>query len=88
MKRKRKHPIVVDRKLGRYKVEGYPVHGFCDDEGLIEIEPRQKAKDYLGTLIHELLHHLLPGATEKWVEESEAVMTKEIWKKGYRRTVR
>ena len=43
---------VVHRKLGKEKARG-----LYHDGGLIEIDPRLPAKEYLEVLIHEYLHH-------------------------------
>ncbi len=75
-----KPPKIRERKLGRDQAVG-----LCWTDGVIEIDPRLGARDYLGTLIHELLHHVLPGAQHGWIEKTEKIMANAIWQRGYRR---
>ena len=72
---------VVERKLGRERAWGQCWQG----EGLIEIDPRQPAQDYLDTLIHEHLHVLMPDADEREIFGMSRQLTHAIWKAGYRR---
>ena len=51
----------------------------------IEVEERQESKDYLDTLIHEMLHCFAPKWGEKRVAETANEMTRVIWDKNYRR---
>jgi len=72
---------VVERKLGREKAVGQ-----CyTNKGLVEIDPRQCSKDYLDTLIHEMLHLYFPEDEEWRVLKVATKMTNELWKKKYRR---
>ena len=48
---------VKERKLGRHKAMG-----LAHPDGLIEIDPRTPPKEYLDTLIHELLHQARPSS--------------------------
>lgn len=75
-----KPPKVIERKLGKEKA-----FGMYYSDGIIEIDPRQKSKSYLNTLIHEHLHHLCPNRGEAWVKNSAGVLTRAIWDKGFRR---
>ncbi|NBQ70618.1 MAG: hypothetical protein EBU46_18015 [Nitrosomonadaceae bacterium] len=54
-------------------------------EGLVEIDPRQRAKVYLNTLIHELTHILFPEASEHKVRKVSGKYVKALWDAGYRR---
>jgi hypothetical protein len=81
VKRRIKKIKIVEKKLGRHRVWGFCYQG----EKLIEIDPRQRAKTYLDTLIHELLHELFPEFSENKVKQSARVLTKHIWEKNYRR---
>jgi len=75
-----KAPRVVERKLGRYKA-----WGTCSSDGEIEIDPRQKPKEYLDTLLHELLHWVVPKMSERKVRASARLITHELWKRGFRK---
>jgi hypothetical protein len=70
---------IVERRLGREKA-----WGLCYSDDLIEIDPRQSAKQFVATAIHELLHHLLPSESEKKITKMEHVMIDELWKLGVR----
>ncbi len=72
---------VVERKLGRENALG-----LCYKQlGLIEIDPRQASKEYLDTLIHELLHAYFPQAAEWRIEEVAHRITEVLWKHNFRR---
>ena len=75
---------VVDKLLGRQKAVG---QAYADAK-VIEIDPRQKSKNYLDTLIHELLHVYAPNWSETKVNKTAKEMTDIIWKKNYRRIKR
>lgn len=72
---------IVEKKLGRERAWGRSWRG----ESFIEIDPRQKSRQYLNTLIHELLHVIYPEESETKVREHSGVLTKYIWEKNYRR---
>ncbi len=72
---------VIDKKLGRSDAVGMAYI----DENRIEIDPRQKSKEYLDTLIHEILHLFNPDWSETKVSKAANEMTKIIWDKNYRR---
>lgn len=80
-----KPPRIRDRKLGRERMDGEPVVGLHWSDGLIEIDPRLDAKEYLATLVHELIHHRFPGATEQYVLDTEKLIVNALWRRGYRR---
>ena len=79
--RPRKKIQVIEKKLGREKAYGI-AYG---SEMRIEVEERQESKDYLDTLIHEMLHCFAPKWGEKRVSETANEMTRIIWNKNYRR---
>ena len=70
---------VIERKLGRERAFGQYY------DGIVEIDPRQCSHEYLDTLIHEMLHHHFPEATEKEITTIAERMTAQIWDKNYRR---
>jgi len=73
-------PRWKEKKLGRLGA-----WGLCYDDGQIEIDPRLESKDYLDTLIHEMLHHHFPELEEEDVEMIATKMAKELWKANYRK---
>jgi predicted metalloprotease with PDZ domain len=75
---------VIDKKLGRQRAVGLA----WSDAKIIEIDPRQTSKNYLDTLIHELLHVYNPEWSETKVTKTANEMTTIIWKKNYRRIKR
>ena len=58
---RKKSPKVIERKLGKHKAVGLA----WQEDGIIEIDPRQKPKEYLSTLIHEAAHIIYPDWDEK-----------------------
>ena len=75
---------VIDKKLGRQRAVGQAY----SDTRVIEIDPRQTSKNYLDTLIHELLHVYNPEWSENKITKTANEMTAIIWKKNYRRIKR
>ena len=73
---------VRHRKLGRERA-----YGIAYSDGVIEVDPRQDPREYLDTLIHELLHQAAPTSylDEEAVVEVARVLTKHLWESGYRR---
>lgn len=87
MSKKRKVTI-SERSLGREKVDGEPVSGLCWwDDNLIELDPRQKPKEYLNTLIHELIHLAFPDMPETKVRKGANLVAHHVWKQKYRKVV-
>ena len=80
MNKKDKIKIII-RKLGKERASGQAYQG-CN---LIEIDPRQDSKDFLGTAIHETLHILYPDLTEEEIIHAEQIMTDVVWRLNYRR---
>jgi hypothetical protein len=72
---------IRERKLGRQRAVGLYYHG----ERRIEIDPRQTAKKYLNTLLHEILHYRLPTASEAKVSRIAGMLTEASWKANYSR---
>jgi len=70
---------VQERRLNKYLGYAYP------EENLVEITPNQKPRQYLDTLIHELLHIMYPDDSETKISRNASTITHHIWKKGYRR---
>lgn len=75
---------VIDKKLGRQKAVGQAY----TDARVIEVDPRQRSKSYLDTLIHEMLHVYNPEWSESKVTKTANEMTDIIWSKNYRRIKR
>jgi len=72
--------IVKERNLGREKARG-----LYHDHGLIEIDPRLPAKEYLEVLVHEYLHHEFKHWDETFVEEYGKKISDFLWQMGYRK---
>lgn len=70
---------VQERKLRNYLGYAYP------SKNLIELDPDQKPRQYLDTLIHEILHIMYPDDSETKISRNASTITHHIWKKGYRR---
>lgn len=75
-----KKPVVTVRKLGRERA-----WGVCWSDGHIEIDPRQKSKQFLDTLLHECLHHFWTDLSEEEVTHAATITAQVVWKLGYRR---
>lgn len=75
---------VVEKKLGREGAFGQCYHG----ENLIEIDPRQTERERLDTLIHEVLHLAKPDLAEDEVIRVANILSKQVWKCGYRRVLK
>ena len=81
MKSKKGRVKIVEKKLGREKAWGQ----FWQGVNLVEIDPRQKSRRYLNTLIHELLHYMYPNDSESKVKKNADILSKYIWVKNFRR---
>lgn len=78
---KRRRIKVVYKKLGRANA-----WGLADDTNrVVELDERLKGKKHLEILTHEVIHLLLPDASEEEVEEISINLTNILWKEGYRR---
>jgi len=73
-------PVLVERKLGRERARGQ-----CHEDGLIEIDPRQRARERLETVIHEAAHAALPDADERTVARIARVTARLLWRDRWRR---
>lgn len=73
---------VVERKLGKYKAYGMVPYSRSPR---IEIDPRQKPKTYMNTLIHEKLHILFPDWSETKVTQTANELAKFLWENKYRK---
>lgn len=51
----------------------------------VEIDPRQTSLERLDTLIHEVLHKLLPYRSEEFILQAGTTIAKAVWKDRYRR---
>lgn len=71
---------VVERKLGRQKALGQAY-----SDGLVEIDPRQRSRGLLNTIVHECLHVLLPNASESRVHRMACSITRAAWEAGFRK---
>jgi hypothetical protein len=72
---------IVERKMKRERAVG---RVFLE-EGVIEIEERQKPREWLSTLIHEALHVAFPGLEEKPIAAAEKKIADILWRAGVRR---
>jgi hypothetical protein len=73
-------PVLIERKLGRERAAGQ-----AHSDGLIEIDPRQRARDRLDTIIHEASHIALPDASERDVARMARVAARLLWRDRWRR---
>lgn len=71
---------IVYRKLGREKA-----HGMASSDGTIEIDERLRSKKHLEVVIHEVMHLLQPEDSEEEIIKKSVILTKILWKEGYRR---
>lgn len=72
---------VRERKLGKHGAVG-----LAHPSGLIEVDPRQRPKSYLDTLIHEALHIAFPELSETRVKKSAKIIRDVLWDNNYRKT--
>jgi hypothetical protein len=71
---------IIHKKLGREQA-----HGIADSDGTIYIDPRLKGKKRLEIYLHELGHVLNPEDSEEETIRKSVIITKILWKEGYRR---
>ena len=79
----KKKITVVEKKLGR-ECNWAQVFDF-DKTALIEIDPRQKSKRYMDSMLHEGLHVLFPNESETKIKLAARTLTKLLWEKDFRR---
>ena len=72
---------IIEKKLGRERALGQAWAGL----DVIEIDPRQDERERLDTLIHELLHVMMPEWSEETVVEAAKWLSRHLWKQRYRR---
>ena len=77
---------VVEKKLGRYKAYAI-IPAPLTRRSRIEIDPRQKPKSYLNSLIHEKLHLIFPDLSESKVNRTATQLTNLLWENNYRKTM-
>lgn len=72
---------VVVRKLGREQADGLAYKDYSE----IHIDERLKGKDYILTLIHELIHIHQPEFSEDVVIRLSNLLTNDLWRLKIRR---
>ena len=85
--RRKPRIVVVEKKLQRGLAGKGKLYGVAWTDGVVEIEPRQKPRCYLDTVIHEVLHIVLPDASETRILKSAHQITDVLWRLGYRRVI-
>ena len=78
---------IVERKLNRRLGPNIrKIFGLAHTpDNLLEIEPRQKPRAFLNTLIHELLHVEFPELGECAVCRIAGEITEQLWLLNFRR---
>ena len=76
-----KKPTIRNKNIAEKDVLGYAL----TDDFEIEIDPRQTSREYLNTLIHEMLHCFLPDLSEQAIIKMSNIITEKIWARRYRR---
>lgn len=76
-----KKPRIINKHIKEKNVLGYAYQ----DDFEIEIHPEQDSREYLNTLIHEMLHCFLPDVSEYSITRLANIMTEKIWRRRYRR---
>ena len=56
--------------------------------GEIWVDPRQKPSELLDTEVHEILHIVCPFMSETNVRNNSKILSKELWKLGYRKILK
>ena len=70
----------------RWHVRDEAIDGLCDHEtNNVSIAPGQTERDRLDTLLHEGIHMCRPELCEDNVAWTAKVLTKVLWKDGWRR---
>lgn len=84
--KKAKQTKVVEMKLGRHTKDGYNVYGYALlGRNKILIDPRQKGRSYMDTIIHEKLHLLFPDWSENKIIKASRELSTLLWNQSYRR---
>jgi hypothetical protein len=67
---------IYHKDLSKDKVVGF---AYSDPDYYIEIDPNQTNRQYFLTLVHELLHLLLPNLSEKNIVKIEETFGATLW---------
>lgn len=78
---KLRKPRIQNKKIAEKNILGYATQ----EDFEIEIDPRQSSKEYLNTLIHEMLHCFLPDLKEKHIIKMADLLSAAIWNRRFRR---
>jgi transcription initiation factor IIF auxiliary subunit len=78
---KAKKIVVIHRKLGKERAVGLYNH----NTAMITVDSDLKGKEYLSTLLHEIIHHVHPTWAEARVLEAEKVFCNILWDQGFRK---
>jgi hypothetical protein len=70
---------IIERPMRIYHGYAFPT------KNRIEIRSNQTPVEYLGTLVHELLHLCFPDMSESKIDALARVITYHLWRQGYRR---
>jgi len=71
---------VIVRKLGKHGALG-----LADPERkTIEIDPRQRPKQYFDTILHEAIHIAFPELSEAKTRKATKIIRDILWNHGYR----
>lgn len=73
---------LTERKLGKEKAWGLCWHGEVPH---IELDPRQKSKERLDTICHEISHVIWPEYDEETITKIGSRMASVLWADGWRR---
>ena len=77
-------PSIKNKNIPEKDVLGYAYQ----EDFEIEIDPRQDSREYLNTLIHEMLHCFFPDLSERNITRLANIMTEKIWRRRFRRLER
>lgn len=83
MAKRIKPPRVVHRKLGRENAFGQAF----GHKNLVEVDPRQRARRHLRTMVHELMHKMYPEWSETKVDNDSKLIAFFLWEHGYRKVI-
>lgn len=82
----RRPPRVIVRPLGRERAFGqaHVCPSFPEMTNTIELDPRQRGRRFLETVIHELLHLLFPAMAEEDIRRAGRFLAMCLWAWGVR----
>lgn len=75
---------VIEKKLGRHKALGMTDE--WNPKGRIFVDPRQRPKSRLRTVVHEAIHKAWPHLRETEVLRGEKIIGDILWSDNYRQT--